>query len=98
MSLPTLEGPVESRGEGVPQHDHGGVDDDLPAPPPLAADLSLTPAAVQAQGHLVVVAIQDHLVPLAVVQAIGGQREVVVTVTQVVQNAEEPLIDLERGR
>lgn len=70
---PTLEALVDSRGEGVSQHHHSGVNDDFPASALWSCNLPLASATVQFQYHLIVMPIKDDLVPFAVVEAIGGQ-------------------------
>lgn len=90
----TLETLVYSGGEGVSQHHHGGVDDDFSAPALGPHHFPLASTAVQFQHHFIVMAIKEDLVPFAVVQAVGGQREVVVTIAQIVGDTEEALEDL----
>lgn len=93
---PTLEALVDSRREGVSQHHHRGVDDDFSASTLGSCHLPLASAAIQFQRHFVVVAIQEDLVPLAVVEAIFGQGEVVVSVADVVGDAEKTLQNLSK--
>lgn len=73
LQTPTLEALVDARGEGVSQHHHSGVNDDLSAAALRASHLPLSSAPVHSQRHLIVVSVQEDLVPFSVVKAISGQ-------------------------
>lgn len=94
----TLKTLVYSGGEGVSQHHHGGVDDDFSTPALGSCHLSLASTTIQFQHHFIVMPIKEDLVPFAIVQTVGGQREVVVTIAQIVGNTEEALEDLGLGK
>lgn len=55
--MPTLEALVDSRGEGVSQHHHGGVDDDFSTSALQSCDFPLPSATIHLQHHLVVMPI-----------------------------------------
>lgn len=71
--LPTLEALVDSRREGISQHHHRGVYDDLSASTLWSGHLSLASATIQFQHHFIVMAIKEDLMPFTVVEAIFGQ-------------------------
>lgn len=90
----TLETLVYSRGEGVSQHHHSGVDDDFSTPALGPRHFPLASTTIQFQHHFIVMSIEEDFVPFAVVQAVGRQCEVVVPIAQIVGNTEEALEDL----
>lgn len=94
----TLKTLVYSGGESVSQHHHGGVDDDFSTPALGSCHFSLASTTIQFQHHFIVMPIKEDLVPFAVVQTVVGQREVVVTIAQIVGNTEEALEDLGLGK
>lgn len=89
---------VVSGRKRVPQHHHGGVDDDLLTLAPRGRDLSPPPASVQPQGELSALAVQLHLVPLSVAEVLVRERQVVVSISEVVENSQQTLNHLRMHR
>lgn len=89
---------VVSRGKRVSEHHHGGVDDDLLAVSARGRDLSPAPATVQPQSELSAVTVQLHLVPIAVAEMLVWERQVIVSVSEVVKNSQQTLNHLRKHR
>lgn len=90
----TLETLVDSRGEGVSQHHHGGVNDYFPTSAQGSRDFPLASTTVQFQHHFIVMPIENDLVPLTVVKAVSRQGEVEVPISEIVGHTEEALENL----
>lgn len=89
---------VVSRGKRVPQHHHGGVDDDLLSLSVGCHDLSPPPATVQPQSELSAVPVQLHLVPVTVAEMLVREGQVVVSISKVVKNSKQTLNHLRMHR
>lgn len=85
---PTKEAAVVSRWERVPKHHHRGVNNDLLTLAGWGGDFKLTPTPIQPQGELSAEPIQLHLMPFPIIQAVVRQWDIVISVSQVVENSQ----------
>lgn len=92
----TLKAVVYCSWKDVSQDHHSRVNYDFSASAVRPRDLPLPSPTVQLKQHLIVMPIQKDLMPFAVVKTVGGQSEVVVPVTKVVENSQKSLEDLQR--
>lgn len=91
---PTKEALVVSWWKRVSKHHHLGINNDLLTLPRWGRDLMPSSTPVQSQGEFSAVAIQLHLVPVSVIKAMEGQRDVEVTIAKVVENSQQALNNL----
>lgn len=89
-----MEASVVSRWERVSKYHNRRVNNDLLTPPRRSHYLSTPSAPIQAQSELSAKAIQLQLVPVAVIQLMERQRQVEVSISEIVENSQQSLNNL----